>query len=122
MAVIVNLDRPRELRLGYKALETLEEITGKTIIELEEELFARPSLKMIKNILYCGLLKDAEKHGETLTPEMVTDMLDEVEDLSEVMRKVSEAYLQSFPPQDEAEKSGNAQAGKSKKLTTSKKA
>jgi hypothetical protein len=73
--VIINLDRPREVRFGHKALKTLSALTGKKINEaINQEEF---SLDELEKIMYCGLLSDAKANGETLKLEDMEDLLDQ---------------------------------------------
>lgn len=90
--VIINLDRPRELRFGHKALKTYQALTGKAIDSIGVDGF---DLEELEKLIYCGLLSDARKHGETLDLEKMEDLLDEVP-LQEVIEKMTEALNASF--------------------------
>lgn len=90
--VIINLDRPRELRFGHKALKTYQSLTGKAIDSIGVDGF---DLEELEKLIYCGLLSDARKHGETLDLEKMEDLLDEVP-LQEVIEKMTEALNASF--------------------------
>lgn len=89
--VIIELDRPREIRFGHKALKTFQAITGTTIDTLGQDL----TFDLVEKLLYCGMLTDARKNGETLTLEMVEDLLDE-HDIQDTIQKVSEAMAAAF--------------------------
>lgn len=92
--VIIELDRPRELRYGHKALKTLSALTGKTLDELEtDDGF---DLEQLEKFLYCGLLSDARKNGETLTLEQMEDLLDEAPSFNYLTDKMTEAMSKSF--------------------------
>ena len=73
--VIIELDRPRELKLGHKALKRFSALTGKSLAELEE---AVQHYDVMAALIYVMLAVDAEKHGEDLTPEQVDDLLEDV--------------------------------------------
>jgi hypothetical protein len=90
--VIIDLDRPRELRFGHKALKTYQAISGKSIEELGQGGF---SFEDIERLAYCGLLSDARANGETLTVEQVEDLLDD-HDIQDTITKVSEALTSAF--------------------------
>lgn len=73
--VIIELDRPRELKLGHKALKRFSALTGKSMVELQE---AVQHYDVLTCLMYVMLAVDAEKHGEELTPEQVDDLLEDV--------------------------------------------
>lgn len=111
--VMINLDRPRELWFGHKALKTLGALTGKDIDALE--MANGMDLEEIEKIVYCGLLKDARAHGETLTLEQMEDLLDYAP-YSEIMEKIQLAFQASFGTLvDDPEKNFQRVAAKKKK-------
>lgn len=73
--VIIELDRPRELKLGHKALKRFSALTGKSLAELED---AVQHYDVMAALIYVMLEVDAEKHGEDLTPDQVDDLLENV--------------------------------------------
>lgn len=89
--VIIDLDRPREVRFGHKALKTFQAITNTNMETLGQDM----TFDTVEKLLYCGMLADARKNGETLTLEMVEDLLDE-HDIQDSIEKVSEAMGQAF--------------------------
>ena len=91
--VMINLDRPRQLWFGHKALKTLGAITGKDIDAFE--MANGMDLEEIEKIMYCGLLKDAREHGETLELKQMEDLLD-FAPYSEIMEKIQLAFQASF--------------------------
>lgn len=101
--VIIELDRPRELRFGHKALKRLTAITGNSLEDLEN---VGVDLEQIEKYLYCGLLSDAHAHGETLELSQMEDLLDLAQPYSVVLQKMQEAFSASFGSMSE----GNAQA------------
>lgn len=91
--VILNLDRPRMLWFGHKALKTLSAMTGKDIdATLQMEGL---DLEALEKIMYCGLLKDAKMNNEILKLEDMEDLLDEVP-FMEIVSKMQEAFDASF--------------------------
>lgn len=90
--VIINLDRPRELRFGHKALKTFQSISG---IGLDEIGKGGYDLDTIEKLLYCGLLSDGRKQGDALKLEDMEDLLDELP-LQEIIDKMTEALSVAF--------------------------
>lgn len=91
--VIINLDRPRILWFGHKALKTLTAMTGKDLdaaMNMDEL-----DLGELEKVMYCGLLKDAKINGETLTLEMMEDLLDEAP-FKEIVDKLQMAFEYSL--------------------------
>lgn len=93
--VIIDLDRPRVLWFGHKALKKLTAMTGKSIEDLGEDEEGKMDLEEIEKIMYCGLLSDAQKNNETLTLEDMEDLLD-VTTYSNIMDKMMAALNASF--------------------------
>ena len=73
--VIINLDRPRFLRFGHKALKQLGTLTGKKLEEMDENDF---DLADLEKVMWCGLQADAKEHGEVLKLEDMEDLLDQL--------------------------------------------
>jgi hypothetical protein len=91
--VIVNLDRPRFLRFGHKALKQLTTLTGKKIEEMNEDDF---DLSDLEKIIWCGLQQDAKENGETLKIEDMEDLLDKAESFADIMEAMNQALEQAF--------------------------
>lgn len=89
--VIIELDRPRELRFGHKALKRYQAISNKGIDELGQDF----SIDEIEKLMYCGLFSDAQKQGETLKLENMEDLLDETS-YEEIIEKMMKALKASF--------------------------
>lgn len=101
--VIIELDRPRELKLGHKALKRFSALTGKSMGELESAI---QRYDVLADLMYVMLAIDAEKHGETLTPEKVDDLLEDVPVYQQI-NLVSMAIQTAFvDPAAEAEGEG----------------
>jgi hypothetical protein len=103
--VIIELDRPRELRFGHKALKKLVALTGKSLEEIENTQMN--NLEMLEQLVYCGLLNDAKKNGEELTLDDMEDLLDQAPSEAHIIEKVTQAFAAAFgaKPEDLA---GNA--------------
>ena len=93
--VMIQLDRPRELRFTYSALKTLCALTGKTIEELDQNIDPT-NFELFEKLVHCGLQYDAKKNGETLTIEQIPELLDEVPTFVGVVEKVREAWFATF--------------------------
>ncbi len=91
--VIINLDRPRVLWFGHKALKTLAALTGKDIDAAMS--MENMDLEEIEKLMYCGLLTDARRNNETLTLEDMEDLLDQAP-YSEIIEKMQLAFQASF--------------------------
>ncbi len=98
--VILNLDRPREVRFGHKALKKLMVLTGKNLSTFSTEEF---DLGELEKVLYCGLLSDSKEHGETLKLEDMEDLLDQADSFNEILNAMNTALDKAFQ-QTETEK------------------
>lgn len=95
--VIIHLDRPRELRFGHKALKLLEELTGMSILDVEDILAnGKMSISLVEKFVYAGLQSDAKKNGETLTLDKVEELLDQAQNYQEIIRAVGRAFMAAF--------------------------
>jgi hypothetical protein len=91
--VVINLDRPRFVRFGHKALKQLGKLTGKRIEEMDENDF---DLADLEKIMWCGLQADAREHNEDLKLEDMEDLLDSATSFGEIMEVMNKALEQSF--------------------------
>ncbi|MCV4233305.1 hypothetical protein OHJ21_19160 [Virgibacillus sp. LDC1] len=91
--VVIELDRPRELRYGHKALKTLLALTGKDIDSIDMDNI---DLGEIEKYIYCGLLSDAKSNGENLTLEDMEDLLDKAPSFGHIIEKMNDAFSISF--------------------------
>lgn len=89
--VLIQLDRPRELRFGHKALKTLQAMTEKTLEELEQNVFN--DFELIEKFVYCGLLYDARQNREILKLEDMEDLLDQAPSYKHIIESVEKAYF-----------------------------
>ncbi|TYP67697.1 hypothetical protein [Paenibacillus methanolicus] len=88
--VIVELDRPRELRFGHKALKRMMAFTGKSVEEIEGDNDF--DMEELETIFFHGLSRDAQEHGENLTLDMMEDILDYAPSMGYLMQKMQEAF------------------------------
>jgi len=91
--IVINLDRPRFVRFGHKALKQLGKLTGKRIDEMDENDF---DLADLEKVMWCGLQADAREHGENLKLEDMEDLLDSASSFGEIMEVMNKALEQSF--------------------------
>jgi hypothetical protein len=99
--IIINLDRPRVLRFGHKALKKLMAATGKDIENIEVN---GNNLEELEKIIFFGLEADAKEHNETLKLEDMEDLLDQAPVWSEIMEKMQLALNAAFGSFAEDEK------------------
>lgn len=97
--VVLKADRPRVLKAGHKALKMISKMLKKPIDEVEIDGM---DFAIIEQVVYCLCLKDATKHGETLTLEDMEDILDAVETEQEIIDAISDAFSAAFPPKEAA--------------------
>lgn len=90
--VIIELDRPRELRYGHKALKTMLAMTGKDFDSIDMDNL---DLGEIEKYIYCGLLSDAKANGENLKLEDMEDLLDQAH-FGHIIEKMNEAFTIAF--------------------------
>lgn len=91
--VFIELDRPRFVRFGHKALKQLFALTGKKIGTLTADEF---DLGELEKIMYCGLMSDAKQNGENLKLEDMEDLLDHAENFNEIVESMNKALDMAF--------------------------
>lgn len=91
--VILNLDRPREVRFGHKALKKLMILTNRDMANFNLEEF---DLEELEKVIYCGLLSDSIEHGESLKLEDMEDLLDKAKSFAEVLDAMNSALDNAF--------------------------
>jgi hypothetical protein len=91
--VIINLDRPRVLRFGHKALKQIEAMTGNNIDDFD---LANFGFDDIEKIMWYGLSKDAKENNETLKLEDMEDLLDHADSEAEILEKMNLAFTVAF--------------------------
>ena len=99
--VVLELDRPRELRLGHKALKRFCAQTGCTIEGMEEALKDYEKMTALAYVML-------SQEDPSLTPDQADDLLDRVP-LYTIVNKCSQAIAAAFtdPDAEEAAKEGN---------------
>lgn len=102
--VIIELDRPRTLWYGHKALKTLCAMTGATLDTIGEKI-QMGTLEDIETIMYCGLLTDARNNNETLKLENMEELLDHAT-YTEIIEKMTYALTSSLGGNEEKNKQG----------------
>lgn len=93
--VIIELDRPRQLKFTHSALKTLVSLTNKSIEEIDAQ-FEVSNFDLLEQMVYCGLLKDAKDHGETLTLEQIPELLDYAPSFAHQIERVNAAWRVAF--------------------------
>lgn len=91
--VIINLDRPRSVKFGHRALKLLGAMTGKALNTMNEDSF---DLAELEKVMYCGLLADAKEHGELLKLEDMEDLLDQAEVFNDIIEAMNIALENAF--------------------------
>lgn len=92
--VVINLDRPRFVHFGHKALKKLGALTGKSMNNMDDDF----DLAEIEKVMWCGLLADAKEHGEDLKLEDMEDLLDTAETFNDIIEAMNKALGQAFQP------------------------
>jgi hypothetical protein len=95
--VVLNLDRPRFVRFGHKALKQLTLLTGTNLEKLDEGDFG---LEEVEKVMWCGLQQDAKEKGEPLKLEDMEDLLDMAGSYSEILEAMHKGLEQAFKRTD----------------------
>lgn len=91
--VVLELDRPRFVHYGHRALKKLGALTGKKLTQLDENDF---DLADLEKIVWCGLLADAEQNNETLKLEDMEELLDQASSFSAILEAMNKALENAF--------------------------
>jgi len=92
-AVFLDLDRPRELRLGHKALKRFSALAGCSMEEMEE---AFKDYDKMTCLIYVMLSQE----DPSLTPEQVDDLLDGIP-VYKLIKTCSQAVAAAFTDPDD---------------------
>ncbi len=92
--VILELDRPRELRCGHKALKQFSAMTGCAMDEVQYEVKHYDKLTLLA---YCMLHAD----DASVTPELVDEWLDKLPKLKPAIEAVAQAVTNAFADDEE---------------------
>lgn len=104
--IVLNADRPRVLRLGYKAQRLICETARSGMLEMESDI---KDFELLEKMVYFMLQDDALEHGENLALEDMIDILDRVPGgLAEIQRTVAEAIAAAKTDKDNAPKNRQA--------------
>lgn len=104
--VILQADRPRVLKASHKALKMISKMLKKPIDEVDID---GTDFEIIEKVVYCLCLKDAQKNGETLTLDMMEDILDAVATEQEIIDAVADAFSAAFPAKETTAKGNPTQ-------------
>jgi hypothetical protein len=116
--VILNLDRPRQLWCGHKALKTLSALLGKGMDEIDTNSF---NMDELEKVMYCLMLTDAKNHGENIELSQMEDLLD-LATFSEITAKMTAAFEAAFGSAQEISDPNVQRIAPSAKRGTGKKA
>lgn len=86
--VLIQLDRERKLRIGYKAIKTYKSKFGKSLTNIDTTNF---DIEDVARIIYVGLIHE----DNSLTFEQVEEMMDNIS-LKYAMEKMNEAITVAF--------------------------
>lgn len=90
--VIIDLDKPRKLRLNLNAMIKFEETTGKDLLKgFDPE---NMSLKDVRALVWCSMLNE----DKSLTLEQVGDLID-LNNMQAVIESVTKTATNAFPEQ-----------------------
>lgn len=97
---MINLDKPRRLRFGMRAIMEFEQVTGIKLMEMDG------SPQTMINVLWFMLQQDEPG----LTLESVCNLVDDhAESLAEVFEKIEKVLNGAFPEPDPNAKAPTAQ-------------
>ena len=86
-SVLIELDRPRNIRMDTNALVKIEEILGRPLSTMSE---MTTGIKEMRIMLYAGLLHE----DKSLTLDMIGDLMDGK--MAYVSQKIEEAISLAF--------------------------
>lgn len=88
-SVTIELDKARNMRYGMNALVKIEELIGKSITNID---LANLSINELRNIIFAGLVHE----DNSLTPEIVGNLIDDYSNIAEIGSKLGEAFTLAF--------------------------
>lgn len=102
--VILELDRPRELRLGHKALKRFSALTNCSMADMEQEIQHYDKMSCL---IWVMVTEDQTAHGEEMmTPEKLDDLLDAVP-IPKLTNLCSKAIQAAFVDEDAESEAGS---------------
>jgi hypothetical protein len=87
--IMIELDKPRELRLGYKAQLEIESLLDTPFLRIN---FGNLKLEELTKVIYCSL----KEREESMTTEKLIDLIDEHSDSIEVIKIVDKLVAETF--------------------------
>lgn len=98
--VILELDRPRELRLGHKALKRFSALTNCSMADMEQQIQCYDKLSCL---LWVMITQDQLNNGEDMmSPEQLDDLLDNIS-VTKLTKLCAEAIGAAFADEDAPE-------------------
>ena len=82
--VPIELDKTRNLRIGFKAASIIEESFNKPLSAID---FEELTIKELATLIYAGLIHEDKE----LSVEKVIDLIDEHSNLTEISEKLGKA-------------------------------
>jgi hypothetical protein len=104
--VIINLDRPRELRFGHKAIKKMQAMN----IDIGGDF----EIERLEEVIFLGLQYDAKQNNETLKLEDMEDLLD-LAPYHEILKAMENAFVAAMGSVEVDEKNLQGIANQSKK-------
>ena len=89
--VMIDLDRPRELRFGFKALKMIEGTLKKSLIEVVQAGLNNLKSSDLENILYAGLKED-DSELDLNKIENLLDKTSYIDLISKMTDAINKAY------------------------------
>lgn len=87
----IDLDKKRELHYGGLAMEAIEETTGRSFIEVFDELQDNPSATTVHTLLWAGMLHADEEVDRKDVVKMIG-----LGDYQEIVEKIGSAFQKSM--------------------------
>jgi hypothetical protein len=85
--MIYNLDKPRNIKLGMRAMDKFEKETGTNIMSLDTE---KMTIRQMAALIWAGL-------NVEMTVEDVMDLIDEHSSMLEASQAIEKAIKEAFP-------------------------
>jgi len=93
---MINLDKPRKLRFGHKAIKMANELLGKNLIDLDLRNITSDELEML---FYCGMKADDDE----LELSKMVDILD-CADFGDIYKILVELLAETYGGKEAKEK------------------
>ena len=96
--VILALDRPRELRLGHRALKRFSALTECSLSAMDKEIERYDKAACL---IWVMVTEDQRKNGEPklMTPDELDDLLDKIP-VPKILEACSQVITAAFPEQE----------------------